>query len=299
MNVAAGLIASRFVHYLALSVLFGGALFPFYGMASRAGGPRIPSWLALLLRLAAWLTFLSALSWLLFTAANMSGNVSGMTDPGVLSLVLLDTGFGRVWAVRLVLAAGLALLVLGRGEIGRRRHYALLAGALLLLTSIALTGHAGSDAGRFGFLHRAADAIHLIAASAWIGALIVFCRMMVAVLHSESAPNFHYALAQFSGTGTAAVVALVATGLINPGFLASLATPYGLVLLAKLGMFVCMLALAAANRFWLTPRLALALKSGIGLGAATGLLRASVLLETVLALLVVLAVAWLGTLAPP
>lgn len=299
MNVAAGLIASRFVHYLALSVLFGGALFPFYGMASRAGGPRIPSWLALLLRLAAWLTFLSALSWLLFTAANMSGNVSGMTDPGVLSLVLLDTGFGRVWAVRLVLAAGLAVLMLGGGEIGRRRHYVVLAGALLLLTSIALTGHAGSDTGRFSFLHRAADAIHLIAAGVWIGALIVFSRMVLAALHCGSATSFHYALAQFSGTGTAAVVALVATGLINPGFLASLSTPYGRLLLAKLGMFGCMLMLAAVNRFWLTPRLALALHSGTGLGAATGLLRASMLIETALALLVLLSVAWLGTLAPP
>jgi putative copper resistance protein D len=95
------------------------------------------------------------------------------------------------------------------------------------------------------------------------------------------------------------VAALLVTGLINPGFLASLATPYGRVLLAKLGMFGSMLAFAAANRFWLTPRLALALQSGARFESATGLLRASILIEMALGLLVLLTVAWLGTLAPP
>lgn len=298
MNLAAGLIASRFVHYLALSLLFGGALFPFYGMSSLPPNkPHLPAWLVLLLRAAALLALLSGISWLLFTSAGMSGSAAGMFDAGVLSTVVFDTAFGRVWIWRLLLAA--ALVVLAFLPTGRNQHYALLAGSFVLLASIALTGHAGSDAGRFGFLHRAADAIHLTAAGVWIGALIILARLVMVSASSDERASLHYALAQFSGTGTAVVIALAVTGLINPGFLASLSTAYGRVLLAKLGLFGCMLMLAAANRFWLTPRLAVALHAGAGLQSATALLRASVLMETALGLLVLLAVAWLGTLAPP
>jgi len=298
VNLAAGLVASRFVHYLALSVLFGGALFPFYGMKERQ---RAPAWLALLLRAAALLALISGISWLMFTAAGMSGSIAGLTDPHVLWLVVSSTDFGRVWVLRLVLAAGLVVLAWA-GHMGREKHYALLAGSLILLASIALTGHAGSDSSRFGFLHRAADAIHLIAAGVWIGALVMLSALVITAARSRSwdeLAGLHYGLTQFSGTGTAVVVALLVTGLINPGFLASLTTLYGRVLLAKLGVFGCMLVLAAANRFWLTPLLGGTMQARADSRAAVRMLGASVVSETMLAMLVLLAVAWLGTLAPP
>jgi len=86
---------------------------------------------------------------------------------------------------------------------------------------------------------------------------------------------------------------------MNPGFFsASLKTIYTQVLLVKLAMFVAMLSLAAANRFRLTPKLAAALNSTSELRAAVGALRTSLLAETALAILVLAAVAWLGTLSP-
>ena len=63
-------------------------------------------------------------------------------------------------------------------------------------------------------------------------------------------------------------------------------------------MFASMLLLAAANRFWLTPRLSARLDSTSGLESAVAALRLSLLTETALAILVLAAVAWLGTLAP-
>src|SRR6478672_4764676 len=99
---------------------------------------------------------------------------------------------------------------------GGKSYYALLAGSLVLLASIALTGHAGADSGRFGYLHRVADAIHLIAAGVWIGALIILTRLIVVATRAsstEALAGAHHALAQFSGTGTAVVVALLVTGL--------------------------------------------------------------------------------------
>jgi putative copper resistance protein D len=93
------------------------------------------------------------------------------------------------------------------------------------------------------------------------------------------------------------VATLVLSGILNPGFLSSLKTAYGQVLLVKLVLFGAMLFLAVANRRH-TPRLSAALDSVTGLKIAVGALRRTLLAETALAILVLAAVAWLGTLSP-
>ena len=299
MTIAAGLIVSRFVHYLALSILFGAALFPFYGFADPQETQRVSRWLRALLLGSALLTLVSGISWFVFTTAGMSGNLFGVTDATVLSTVIRDTDFGRVWVLRLLLATGLVLLLLP-GRVTPSRFYAVLFGSLILLASIALTGHAGSDDSAAG-LHIIADAFHLVASGVWVGALVVLARLvMIAVRESrdDDLKALHHALEQFSGIGTLVVATLILTGMLNPGFLSSFTTPYGQILLAKLAMFVAMLLLAAANRFWLTPRLSATLDSMGGLKDAVAALRLSLLTEAALAVLVMAAVAWLGTLSP-
>jgi putative copper resistance protein D len=215
--------------------------------------------------------------------------------------MIRDTDFGRVWVLRVLLASGLVVLLLP-SRLSAWRFHAVLFGSLVLLASIALTGHAGSDGGTAGLRHRIADAFHLVAAGVWTGALVVFARMVMMAfrqLRDDDLRVLHHALSRFSGVGTAVVAILVLTGLINPGFFSSsLKTAYAQILLVKLAMFVAMLALAAANRFRLTPRLAATLDSASELRAAVGALRTSLLAETALAILVLAAVAWLGTLAP-
>ena len=272
MTIAAGLIVSRFVHYLALSVLFGGALFPFYGFAPpQADTQRVPAWLRALLLGAALLAWLSGISWFAFTTAGMSGSLFGVTDPAILSTMIRDTDFGRVWVLRLLLATALVLLLLP-ARLSAWRFHAVLFGSLVLLASIALTGHAGSDAGSAGLRHRIADAFHLVAAGVWTGALVVFARLVMMAVRQlrddDDLRALHHALSRFSGVGTVVVAILILTGLINPGFFSSsLKTTYTQVLLVKLAMFVAMLLLAAANRFWLTPRLAATLDSTSEFGA--------------------------------
>src|SRR3546814_8332715 len=72
-------------------------------------------------------------------------------------------------------------------------------------------------------------------------------------------------LDQFSRACTICVLVIAATGLINSQMIVgaenlgrSLSSPYGQLLLAKLALFALMLALAAANRWRLTPALAAA-----------------------------------------
>jgi putative copper resistance protein D len=92
--------------------------------------------------------------------------------------------------------------------------------------------------------------------------------------------------------------------LINSWFLVGVdrlaeawATPYALVLIAKVVIFIGMLGLAASNRYRLTPALASALENGTRSKALTAL-KVSLVSETLAAVVVLALVAWLGTLAP-
>jgi putative copper resistance protein D len=75
-------------------------------------------------------------------------------------------------------------------------------------------------------------------------------------------------------------------------------TLYGQLLIAKLVLFAVMLALAAANRFRLTPEFNRALHNN-GTSGAIAKLRKSLALELSIALIILSLVAWLGTLEPP
>lgn len=302
----AGLIVSRFVHYFALSVLFGVALFPLYGLAPSQTGQyqRLP-WLRKLLLGAAVLTLASGICWLGFTAAAISGRLSNVTDTTALFTLIRDTPYGSVWLFRLFLAAGLVVLLFAGSRAWQLRS--VLIGSLILLASIALTGNAGSNSGSTAVQHRLADAVHLVASGAWVGALVVFSGLaMIAVRYRrhEDLLTLHQVLARFAGVGSIVVASLTLSGMFNPGFfLASLNTAYGQVLLAKLTIFGMMLMLAAANRFWLTPRLSGILAgtrhTALELKTAIWALQVSILAETVLAAVVLATVAVLGALPPP
>ena len=109
----------------------------------------------------------------------------------------------------------------------------------------------------------------------------------------------------FSLVGTIIVALLILTGTVNgwflvgPGNIASLGqSTYGLLLIAKLLLFAGMLGLAALNRYRLTPALAQAIEEEDA-PRAQALLRASLVVEGGLAIVILGLVAWLGTLSPP
>ncbi|HEY4264747.1 MAG TPA: copper homeostasis membrane protein CopD [Micropepsaceae bacterium] len=304
MTVAAGLIASRFVHYAALMILFGVAAFPVYAYYAKAPSAfeaeAFFPWSRRVQIVSVLAALVSGILWLGFVAATMSGQPAALFDANILWQVISTTDFGRVWAPRLGLT-GVALILLLPKNPPETLRLTVLGCAAIALTSIADTGHAGADNGPRAALHITADAVHLSAAGVWVGALFILARFALIArrLEDRDLRIFDHALTRFSGVGPVVVGALTLSGILNPGFLASLETTYGQVLLAKLVLFGAMLLLAAANRFRLAPRLQFALASGIGSESATRALRTSVLAETVLSLLVLAAVAWLGTLAPP
>jgi putative copper resistance protein D len=279
------LAAARFAHDAAVALLFGLVAFP--TGAVQPAESRLAVWI----KGAAVLAPLTAVIELLLMAANMGGSLGAMVDPAVLSAAATDTWFGKVWLARVALALVVAVIALrSRGRPGR----GLVVLAALLLASIALTGHSALPGGALGGLHRAADAVHLLAAGWWLGGLLALAILAPALRDAA------VLLGCFSRIGYAAVAAILASGAIKSwlllGSLPPLArTAYGRLLLVKVALFLAMGLIALANRVWITPALAREGDSRLWLGR----LRRHANVELGLGLAVLAVVGLLGALSPP
>ncbi|MGH7024696.1 MAG: copper homeostasis membrane protein CopD [Caulobacteraceae bacterium] len=301
MMLTAGLIAARFVHFVTLLALFGGTLFPRY--ACERGGRasyRMVEWLRGFALAAALLALASGIAWFLFTAASMADDLASAGDPQVLASVIQATTFGPLWLARLALLLVAAALILFRPR-SARLGWIVPALAALALMSLAGTGHAEVPGGWQGALHAAADAAHLLSAGVWLGALWPLGMALARNGGSRGVDDFAVGrlLARFSGVGLLAVVALVASGLVNAWYLVGsanrlLTTTYGRMLMVKIALFLTMAALAAANRYWIMPAFASARSAGDPRWLDR--IRRHVLFEQLLGLCIVGAVSVLGIL---
>jgi copper resistance protein D len=105
------------------------------------------------------------------------------------------------------------------------------------------------------------------------------------------------AVRRFSTLGIVSVAAILISGLVNAwvlvgSFRALVVTDYGWLLMVKIAAFMAMVALAVANRLWLTPRLA------EPEGEALHSLNRNAFVEIALALSIYAIVGLLGTLHP-
>ncbi|MBV8649832.1 MAG: CopD family protein [Alphaproteobacteria bacterium] len=295
------------------AVLAFAVLPPMLG-AERLAGERSTAMLRRLLGLTAaaiGLGLLSGALWLVVTAASMSGrSIAAAAAPAVLWPVLLQTHFGIVAMVRAALAI-VELLCLSRvlGAGTARRGIAVLAAASLAgaagFAAIAWAGHAVATP---GLLHLLGDAAHLLAAGLWIGGLVVLAALLGTVRRDNDsawAGIVAAATQRFSLLGLACVLVLLASGIINSWFLvgtlpALLGTDYGHLLLMKIALFAAMVAVAAVNRFRLTPRLEEAARRKRGAGGAMTArsLRSNAIGELAMGILILAIVGALGTLPP-
>jgi putative copper resistance protein D len=285
-------------------LLFGAALFPIYTYPDHSEPPaRLQSFLRVVLVSAALAALLSGILWLLLTAAEMTGELSGATDRDAIASVLGETDFGRVWLARLILAiaivGALAIRAIARAQ-PAARLFALLSAALL--ASLAGVGHTQAHEGLARIIHMGADGAHLLAAGAWLGGLVPLgCLVATPVRQS---PSDLYAAAtnatlRFSGMGQLAVAALIGSGLVNGWYLVGsfdlTTTLYGWLLLVKMCLFGGMLVFAALNRFWLSPAL---IRKRSSERAALLALRRHIFAEQILGLLIIVIVSVMGMSEP-
>ena len=299
------MIAVRLALYGVLGSLFGLSAFALYGLS---GGERGSA-----LALRPWIVALAAVGLALsavqlaLLAASMMGTPAWPVDREAVGMLLSGSSLGTAWKARMaaLLAAGLAAMIAAR----RGTWLGVVAVAAgVALAALAWTGHGAAGEGASGWVHLAADVLHLLASGAWVGALLGLVLLLARPVAKVDAVHLtltHRALHGFGLVGSVVVGAIVVTGLVNSWMLVGIgnvpdldATLYGRLLIAKLVLFGAMLALALLNRFRLTPAIERSIAAADH-GGALRALRASLAVETACAVVILALVAWLGTLEPP
>lgn len=280
-------IILRFALYVDLLLLFGLALFGLYSFNA------LLRFRPLLRGMAVTGASLSVAGLVLMTRA-MSGETQLAALWPHLQMMLLETDVGLAWALRMT---ALAIVV-----IRPSLWPASWAGAIAL-ASLAWSGHGAMDEGWLRFWHFLSDILHLLAAGAWLGALLALVLMASGRIGDTRLRLLADAVKRFEWVGALIVLTVSVTGVMNYLFIVGprldgvLFGTYGLLLAIKVLAFAVMLVLAALNRFHLGPSLRQSLRDGQHLIAANAL-RRSMVMELALALLIVALVAWLGTLSP-
>ncbi|NYH10901.1 copper homeostasis membrane protein CopD [Pseudomonas moraviensis] len=278
-------ILLRLALYVDLLLLFGLALFGLYSVDAVLRFRSMVRGMALIGAL------LSVAGLVLMTRA-MSGETEFAALWPHLQMMVLETNVGLAWALRMT-----ALIVV---MIRPGLWLASMAGAVAL-ASLAWSGHGAMD----NAWHLLSDILHLLAAGAWLGAMLALILMarLDALCSEARIRSLADSVKRFEGVGAAIVLILSITGganylfIVGPTLGEILLGTYGILLAIKVVLFGGMLVLAALNRFHLGPLLEQSLRAGQHQVAANAL-RRSVASELVIALLIVGLVAWLGTLSP-
>jgi copper resistance protein D len=314
------LIYARAIHFAATLTVAGVAFFCVL-IAEPAFRPAQSSVASAMVRMRlgviAWIAFalslVSGAAWLVVNTRAMSGSsLSQVFSDDVLGIVLTGTEFGRIWLLRFATACLLAIVLwcylrVPRVKPGPIRSICTAAALLglsgVFVASLAWAGHGAGGLNTEAIVHPAADAVHLLAATAWIGTLVPLAVLLAVIGRDDASVRIaQTATRRFSTLGIISVATLVVTGGINTWYLAgsipALAdTHYGHLLLAKIGLFLAMIVVAAVNRLDLLPKLA----GATGPTAAELTLRSlrrNAVIEVLLGAIIIGIVAVLGT-SPP
>lgn len=239
-------VAGRILAFTGLSLAFGAALFLFW-VPGAVPVPRAPVLEALLA--GASLHLLGTILLLQSTLAQTGIHWADLAGSTVGATLLLRAGLA---------AAGFlfALLALSR----RAPQVGPPLAAVVLLLGAALGSARLGHASLLGVPGIAVDAIHLVAATAWIGGLLVFLWLLAEARRKAwSADTVRVLGIRFGTAALVSVIALVAAGAAatlairgapDPAnLLGTLAGGWGRFLGAKLALTLALVGIAAINRY--------------------------------------------------
>jgi copper transport protein len=275
---------SRWLHHLAMMMLFGGFAFHLLvlepslrksrgasdtdqAVAIESGSRRIIlfSWLSLAL-----LAVISLMELILQAATAFDTSMRRALSPGLLNQVITQTGFGGSWLLQILSIAALAIILF---YLSRRTKQepsgnhkmlwwaGLIASAALFLAP-AWTGHAAAAAKEYPFA-TLTDWLHLVAGGFWVGGLFHLALTLPAAISQLKGRArlhvLHLVIPLFSRLAIASIILIVLTGLYNSwmhvdSFGKLWSTPYGKTLALKVLLVIPMLVLGGVNTFIIYPR---------------------------------------------
>jgi copper resistance protein D len=179
-------------------------------------------------------------------------------NPSAISDLVSGTSVGWAWQAQAVAA----LALVGSVALWRRgRWLATTASSGLLLAGVSLTGHAVIQQNWLGVAHRISDAVHVLCAGAWLGALVPLLAVFRALDDPEHRREAEATLSRFSTAGHVIVTLIVASGVVNTVLVlgrwpTDWSSPYQTMLAVKLALVSAMVAFAMVNRYAFVPWIA-------------------------------------------
>lgn len=244
-------VALRFIHFGALMLIFGNALYSTWFAPSSL--QRLMSrHFQFQQKMAALISLITALLMFGVQGGLMANGWGDVLSPAVWHSVL-GTQFGGVWLWEVILA----IVTAGVVWLAPQKNARLLLLAMGQFVLLAGVGHAAMSDGATGAMHRLNHAVHLLCAATWVGGLLplLFCMRLATGRWQAAAV---YTMMRFSRVGHYAVAGAIVTGIINGLFITGISVPwqtgYVQMLLFKCALVALMVVIALANRYFLVPR---------------------------------------------
>ncbi len=245
----------RFLHYSVLLGLFGWAAFPSVGLRRISASPHLGLSSAAAFGAAIAAPLLSILLMLAAIAAMMGQGLTELDWPMVRTMVL-DTDIGWAFLGRTMLLMLAFFAVLLRRHTVAALPFAAFCYAAALMT-LGWSGHAAATEAGLGLFHRLNNAMHLLAAGLWLGAIGWFLHLtLLAHRRPDRSADGQLlaAMHRFAPLGVSLVAVVAITGIVNAQLIFGLengadvaGTGYGMLLAVKIALVGGMLAFGAHN----------------------------------------------------
>lgn len=229
-----------------------------------------------------------------------SGSLHGTAriwEQELLSAMIFQTGWGKAWLAQTVASFGVLVAALVKTEDRVESWFSAAAFAVVAAATPAFAGHAAAVQ-QMAIVPVLADAVHVLAASAWLGTLAVMliAALPIALRSADGVRAVATLVKAFSPLALTMAGLAVFTGGLNafvhisaiPEFWT---TPYGRTLSLKIGVVILALTMGAYNWRVVKPRL--------GSDAATAHLKKSATSEILMGAVIVLITAVLVATPTP
>lgn len=297
--------ALRFAQYVVLLGLFGMVAFRVVRLRRVVPDTSMTSFRAI--AAAAMAALVLSLAVMLVSFAAMMGQPLQDLELATVQSMVLMTDTGRAFLARIVLLTlGLAAVMFIRPITPGHILAAIFYG--LALSTLAWSGHAAASDGAFGLVHRLNDGMHLLAAGLWIGAIGWFTILVLAAHKNPDRvkpADLRNAMERFAPLGITLVVVVAVTGVLNAQLVFGLENSmdvlgktYGWLLAAKVLAVVLMVICAARNARLVRRNFIVQSGSRADTDVTLVALRSSLAVELLLAIFVVMLVAFTGLASP-